>query len=128
MGSLLLFSGGLFLICLVSIVLENWIEWHISHWFEFMQKTVLFVDPSVCHFIILLLKYEQRKPHGLCVTGLLFAEINLKFCSDVIKYLFTFMFEGERCGLAVCVMSKPRSNTRIGSCVYLMQCMDKKCC
>lgn len=34
---------------------------------------------------------------------LLFAEINLKFQSDVIIYLFTFIFESERCGLAVCV-------------------------
>lgn len=32
MGKLLLFSGGLlFLICLVSSVFENWVEW-----FEFM--------------------------------------------------------------------------------------------
>ena len=36
-----------------------------------------------------------------------FAEINLKSHSDVIKYLFTFIREGERCGLAVCLMSKP---------------------
>ena len=36
MGNLLLFSGGLFLICLVSSVFENWVEWHVSHWFEFI--------------------------------------------------------------------------------------------
>jgi len=34
----------------------------------------------------------------VCVTGLLFAEIHLKFHSDVIKYLFTFMSEGEKVG------------------------------
>jgi len=41
------------------------------------------------------------------IGSLLFAEINLKFRSDAIKYLFKFMFDGVRCGLAVCVMSKP---------------------
>jgi hypothetical protein len=29
----------------VSIVLENWVERCISHWFEFMSKTALFVHP-----------------------------------------------------------------------------------
>jgi hypothetical protein len=40
MGKLLLFSGGLFLMCLVSSVFGNWVEW-----FEFIKKIALFVDP-----------------------------------------------------------------------------------